>query len=205
MERFAWNGLPQNVREWTSCFIPCQTTKVHQPTTKAPIVNFDAPDGRFHHVHIDLVGPLSPSRGHRFLLTCVGRFTRWCEDIPLIDSHKETVMLAFLQNWIARFGAQRSLTTDRAPQFESTPFIKLCEFLGCERILRIAYHPAAKGMVERSYRQLKATLMSHANREQCEIICPSFTSVSNRLPRPMLTLARPNLATGPHSGYPGTK
>ncbi len=49
--------------------------------------------------------------------------------------------------------------------FESTLFAKLCEFLGCERVLTTAYHPAAKGVVERLHRQLKAGLMSHAARE----------------------------------------
>ncbi len=43
---------------------------------KAPIGTFDVPDSRFHHVNIDLVGPHSPLRGHRFLLTCEDRFTR---------------------------------------------------------------------------------------------------------------------------------
>ncbi len=89
---------------------------------------------RFSHVHINLVSPLSPSRGQRYLLTCVDRFTRWCEAIPLADSHTETVILAFFQNWIARFGVPKSVTTDRGSQFESTLFSKLNDFLGCERI-----------------------------------------------------------------------
>ncbi len=72
--------------------------------------------------YIDLVGPLSLSRGHRFLLTCVDRFTRLCETILLVDSHTEAVILAFLQNWIAQFGSPKTVTTDSRPQFESTLF-----------------------------------------------------------------------------------
>ncbi len=55
-------------------------------------------DARFHHVHINPVGPLSPPQGHRFLLTSVGRFTRWREAIPLTGWHTDTVILASLQN-----------------------------------------------------------------------------------------------------------
>ncbi len=74
----------------------------------------------------------------------------------LADSHTETVILAFMQNWIARFGVPKCVTTDRGSQFESALFFKLCDFLGCERIRTTAYHPAANGMVERLHRQLKA-------------------------------------------------
>ncbi|GBN78102.1 hypothetical protein AVEN_194688-1 [Araneus ventricosus] len=37
---------------------------------------FPLPSARFSHVHIDVVGPLSPVRGMTYLLTCVDRFTR---------------------------------------------------------------------------------------------------------------------------------
>ncbi len=153
MARFVWNGLQKNAREWTRCCIACHTAKVHRHN-KEPIGTFDAPDARFHDVYIDLVGPRSPSRRHHFLLTCVDRFTRCCEAIPLVDSYTEAVILAFLQNWFARFGAPKSVTIYRGPQFESALFAKLFEFLGCERIRRAAYHPAANGMVERLHRPL---------------------------------------------------
>ncbi len=115
-------------------------SRARPPDHKAPIGTSDAPNACFHHVHIDLISPLSPSREHRFLLTCVDRFTGLCEAIPLVDSYTETVILAFLQNWIARFGASKSITTDRGPQFKSTLLFKLCKFLGCESI-RTTVHP----------------------------------------------------------------
>ncbi len=99
IERFAWNGLQKDAHEWTRCCTPCQTTKVHRHN-KAHFGTFDVPDARFHLEHINLVGPLSPSRGHRFLRICVDRFTRWCEPIPLVGSHTKAVTLDFLHNWI---------------------------------------------------------------------------------------------------------
>ncbi len=53
------------------------------------------------------------------------------------------------------------LAIGRGPQFESALFFKPFDFLGCERI-----RPAAYGMVERQHRQLKAVLVSHADRQQ---------------------------------------
>ncbi len=113
---------------------------------KTPIGTFDAPDAPFHHVYIDLVGPLFSLRVQRFLLTCVDRFTRWCEAIPLADSNSETFILAILQNRIVRFGAPKAVTINRGPQFESTCFVKF----GCERIRTSAYPPTTNGMIERN-------------------------------------------------------
>jgi len=33
--------------------------------------NFKTPDARFANIHIDLVGPLPPSKGNVYLLTCI--------------------------------------------------------------------------------------------------------------------------------------
>ncbi len=62
IKRFAWDGLQQDFREWTRWPIPCQTIKVHR-LNKIPIGTFVAHNLRFHHVHIDRVGPLSHHEG----------------------------------------------------------------------------------------------------------------------------------------------
>jgi len=155
--RFTWKGLTKDVRMWARACQACQRAKV-QRHTQAPIGTFDLPDARFSHVHIDLVGPLPTSRGCRYLLTCVDRFSRWCGAFPIPEISAETVILTFLLHWVAVYGAPRVVTTDRGQQFESASFKGLCEFLGCTRIRTTAYHPAANGMVERFHRQLKAAL-----------------------------------------------
>jgi hypothetical protein len=107
---------------------------------------------------MDIVGPLPISNGYRYLLTCVDRFSRWPEAIPMADITARTITETFLSGWIARHGVPVSVTTHRGRQFESTLFNNFCRKFGIKRIRTTAYHPSANGMVERLHRQLKASL-----------------------------------------------
>ena len=157
--RFVWPSMQRDIRQWTRACSTCQRAKTGRHTA-APLGNFPTPDARFSHVHVDLVGPLPPSSGFRYLLTCVDRFSRWPIAVPLPNIQTVTVMQAFLDHWIANFGVPATMTTDRGAQFASTLFTEFLRRFGIRRIQTTAYHPAANGMVERFHRQLKAALRS---------------------------------------------
>ncbi|BHF77687.1 hypothetical protein SprV_0602079600 [Sparganum proliferum] len=163
-DRFVWPGMHKDLKAWTRACIACQRSKI-QRHNKAPIGTFPGFGARFSHVHLDIVGPLPLSNGCSYLLTCVDRFTRWLEAIPLPDIAAPTVVKAFLSRWVAIFGTPSTITTDRGAQFESNLFQSLLSFLGSTRIRTTAYHPAANGMVERFHRQLKASLRAAADPE----------------------------------------
>nr|VZI41019.1 unnamed protein product [Spirometra erinaceieuropaei] len=80
------------------------------------------------HVHLDVVGPLPPSNDFTYLLTCVDRYTRWAEAIPLPNVQAETIVKAFGSRWVAMFGAPSMVTTDRGAQFESALFPNATQF-----------------------------------------------------------------------------
>lgn len=161
-DRFVWPGVRQDVRRWVRTCTGCQLTKVHRHT-RSPLAQFLPPTHRFATVHIDIVGPLPHSQGHRYILTCVDRFTRWPEATPMPDSTAETVASTFLYSWIARFGVPAEVVTDRGVQFESRLFSAFTRLLGTARLRTTAYHPAANGLVERLHRHLKQALMARGS------------------------------------------
>ncbi|CAH8515498.1 unnamed protein product [Heterobilharzia americana] len=178
--RFVWPGINRDVRNWTRSCIQCQRSKVNRHNIP-PLGTFAKPDSRFAHVHLDIVGPLPPSDGYSYLLTCVDRFTRWPLAIPLSNITAETVSRVFVEGWVSQFGCPSTVTTDRGQQFESATFQKLMNLLGCKRIRTTAYHPASNGLVERFHRHLKSALMAVDNMKWTESLPLVLLSIRSTL------------------------
>ena len=152
-----WPGINKDVQMWARACLQCQRFKVHWHTVTR-LSTFASPDIRFDHIHINFVGPLSPSRGYRYLLTCIDHFTRWPEAILFSDITAETVAGPFISGWIARFGTPSTISTDRGCHSESELITHLMQLLGTKHIRMTAYHPITNGLVERLHHQLMASL-----------------------------------------------
>ncbi|XP_037773275.1 uncharacterized protein LOC119568967 [Penaeus monodon] len=131
----------------TSGSVPaeCQRSKIHRHTKSPPQV-FLVPDGRFEHVHLDVVGPLPADQGYSYVLTMIDQFTRWSEAIPIMDITATTIAKTFISSWISHHGTSATVTTDRGCQFESKLWRQLMILLGSKRIRTTAYQPSANGM-----------------------------------------------------------
>ena len=111
-----------------------------QPSTT--VEKMEIPTARFSHVHVDIVGPLPPSReGYTHLLTMIDRSTRWPEAVLLWETTAEAVLDAFVATWVAHVGLPANLTSDRGVQFTSAMWTDWCAKYGVRHIPTTAFHP----------------------------------------------------------------
>ena len=80
-EKYIWSRMKSDIRPWARTYEQCQKAKVGRHK-RTPVDHFQSPDERFEHVHIDITGPCD---GYIYLLTCVDRFSPWCEVFPIAN------------------------------------------------------------------------------------------------------------------------
>ena len=155
--KFFWPGLRKDAHRWSQQCEPCQRAKIHRYNRTA-LGNFDTPDNRFDHIHVDLI-KLPLVRGFQYCLTVIDRFSRWPLAVPLQDIQAVTVAKALFSHCICIFGTLLTNTSDQGMQFEAALFSALAQLIGARRIRTTPYHPQSNGMVERLHPTLKAALM----------------------------------------------
>lgn len=161
-QKFVWHSISRDAKDMVRTCIACQTSKI-QRHTETGTGSFHQPQRRFGHIHVDVVGPLPPSEGRRYLFTVIDRSTRWPEAVPMSDATSASCASALLSGWIARFGIPEHITSDRGTSFTSQLWTSLGQLLGTSIHHTTAYNPEANGIVERFHRTLKAALMSRSN------------------------------------------
>ena len=135
------------------------------------MATFQSQTRDFKHFHVDIVGPLPESHGHKYLLTIYDRCSRWVEAFALRRDTADEVSKAFLQ-YVSRFGLPSSVCSDNGNSFIANLWQDIMKQFGIEVKFTPAYHAATNGAIERKHQDiknaLKAALVDMGNKHRDE-------------------------------------
>jgi transposase InsO family protein len=118
-------------------------------------------------VSLDIVEPLPVTeRGHKYLLTFVDHYTRFCEAIPIVKQDTETVAREFVTRIITQFGVHKKLLTDRGANFTSALIKETCRLLKIQKLQTSSFHPQGNGICKRMHKLL--IMLSHFVRKDAK-------------------------------------
>ena len=154
---FFWSDLKKEMNSLVEACHPCKSTKPSK--AKEPnLGHFPVPQRRFSHIHVDVCGPLPPSRGHRFLLTVICRSTRFFDAIPMVNASTKDCADALLHHWTSKWGLSKFCTSDNGSEFVSQVWKSMQETLGVKLNYTSVYSPQTNGLIERQHSTLKTSL-----------------------------------------------
>ena len=112
---------------------------------------------------IDFMGPFPSSFGNIYILLTVDYVSKWVE-ATACPGNDVIIVVGFIQrNILSRFGAPRTIISDKGSHFANKVFAKLMSRYGIKHMMGLAYHPQSNGQAEISNREIKKILEKTVN------------------------------------------
>ena len=148
--KYYWPKMYDEIGKYVQSCLLCQQVKrpVHaKPPPLQPLPVADL----FSRWHIDILSGLPTTKDkYKHILVVVDSYSKWME-AHLLRSQEATEVAAVLyREVITRYGAPRTLISDRGQTFMSKLTAAMCELFQITRHYVSAYHPATNAVVERA-------------------------------------------------------
>ena len=109
--KYFWPFLYRSIKTYVKLCTVCQASK-HGHPLKAPLQPIEPQLYAWDRVHVDILGPLPVSNGHKYLLVCVDSLSRFVESFPMPSITAREVADILYSEIFARYSC-RELCTDR--------------------------------------------------------------------------------------------
>ena len=167
--KYFWPSMTQDISKFIRHCKKCHQQKdAKAKMGKAPLRPWKTPTHRNMRIHMDLVGPLTPSRGYKYILTITDAFTRYSELVPIPDKETITVAKALLDEWILRHGFYKQVVSDNGKEFVSNVMKELNEILKMRHHVISPYSPHVNGQVERVHQTMGKYLKTYCDNAPAE-------------------------------------
>ena len=165
---YFWPTLKQDVREYIATCDICQRMKVPRHKPHGLLAPLPRPEGPWEDISMDFIVGLPPSLHMRTacdaILVVVDRFSKMVRYIPCRgDITAEGLASALIENIFSKYGAPKSIVSDRGTTFTAKYWSTLCYYLAVRRLFSTAFHPQTDGQTERMNQTLECYLRCYIN------------------------------------------
>jgi len=165
--QYNWKTLKQDVTEYISKCVSCQSNKTSNRNTKQPMVISTTATEPFEKIFIDVVGPLPRTNNdNAYILTMQCDLTKFSIAVPMVNHEANTVAYHFVTSFVCLHGIPNTLVSDQGTEFLSRILIETCKLLKIKKCNTSPYHPQANGALERSHRTLGEYLRHYVDADQ---------------------------------------
>ena len=117
--KYFWPKMYNDILDYVNTCETCQRSKRNYSHSRTPLHPLPIVQ-LFDCWHMDIIGPLTTSsEGHRNILLCTDSMPRWIEAFPLVKQDSVTIARVLHNEIFCRYGAPRTLLSDRGRNFLS--------------------------------------------------------------------------------------
>ena len=161
---YTWKGMAEDVKCYAQGCKHCQLRKAGNNARNPPLQCYPAVDTPFQRCHVDLFGPLVPSkRGNTYVVIFKDSLTKWIELFAIQDGSAESVAECMVDEIFMRHGSPEILVSDKGTAFVNKTLKQVCSLLKIRKITTAPYNPRADGLAENAVRTVKDMLSAYTN------------------------------------------
>ena len=111
--QYSWKGVNKDIRKYIANCILCQREKAE--VQQYPLQMMEIPDRPFDKIAVDLVTETSTS-GNNHILTIIDHLTGWPEAFPIPNKSADTIVFAFINEYLPVHMCPRYILLDNRIQ-----------------------------------------------------------------------------------------
>ena len=161
--KYYWPSMYDNIRQYVKTCEVCQQSK-RAFNAKPPPLQPQPVDDVFGRWQMDILSGVPTTRDkYKHILVLVDSYSKWVELFPLRTQEASEVASVLFKEIISRYGAPRSILSDRGQSFMAKLVKALSELFEIKRYFTSPYHPMTNGLTE-----CKNTYILQALRAYCK-------------------------------------
>ena len=164
--KYYWPSMYEDIRQYVRTCEVCQQSK-RAFNAKPPPLQPQAVDDVFGRWQMDILSGLPTTKDkYKHILVMVDSYSKWVELFPLRTQEATEVATVIFREVISRYGAMRSILSDRGQNFMSRLVQALAEMFDIKRYYTSPYHPMTNGLTESKNSYILQALRAYCKGQQ---------------------------------------